>query len=75
MNMIKMMEMKRMITVCLISAFVTMATYAQTPLKKVYDETINPMRTMANNMAWMLKSLKREECPARERPQGTNFIR
>jgi hypothetical protein len=33
------------------------------------------MRTMANNMAWMLKSLKREECPARERPQGTNFIR
>ena len=33
------------------------------------------MRTMANNMAWMLKSLKREECPARERPQGTNFIK
>ena len=42
MNMIKMMEMKRMITVCLMSALVTMATYAQTPLKKVYDETINP---------------------------------
>lgn len=38
-------------------------------------EGMQTMRTMANNMAWMLKPLKREECPARERPQGTNFIR
>ena len=49
--MIKMMEMKRMITVCMISAFVTMATYAQTPLKKVYDETINPFEQIDQAVA------------------------
>ena len=51
MNMIKMMEMKRMITVCLMSALVTMATYAQTPLKKVYDETINPFEQIDQAVA------------------------
>ena len=51
MNMIKMMEMKRMITVCLMSALVTMVTYAQTPLKKVYDETINPFEQIDQAVA------------------------
>ena len=50
--------------------------YGMNPGEVAKDaEGMQTMRTMANNMAWMLKSLKREECPARERPQGTNFIR
>ena len=50
--------------------------YGMNPGEVAKDaEGMQTMRTMANNMAWMLKPLKREECPARERPQGTNFIR
>lgn len=50
--------------------------YGMSPGEVAKDaEGMQTMRTMANNMAWMLKPLKREECPARERPQGTNFIR
>jgi hypothetical protein len=33
------------------------------------------MRTLANNMAWMLKSLNRDDAPEREPWQGMNFIR
>ena len=33
------------------------------------------MRTLGKNMAWMIKSLKREEMPEREVTQFTNFIR
>lgn len=38
-------------------------------------EGMQTMRTLANNMAWMLKSLDRTACPKREPVQGTNFIR
>lgn len=38
-------------------------------------EGMQTMRTLGKNMAWMIKSLKREEMPEREVTQFTNFIR
>ncbi|MCF0179630.1 MAG: flavodoxin family protein [Bacteroidales bacterium] len=39
------------------------------------EEGLQTMRTLAQNMAWMLKSLKSMEIPVREDPVSTNFIR
>ena len=39
------------------------------------QEGMQTMRTMAHNMAWLLKSLKDNPPPAREPWQMTNFIR
>lgn len=38
-------------------------------------EGMQTMRTLGNNMAWMLKSLKRDEGPEREQWQPMNYIR
>lgn len=38
-------------------------------------EGMQTMRTLAHNMAWMLRSLNREEAPAREDWQPMHFIR
>lgn len=38
-------------------------------------EGMQTMRTLGNNMAWMLKSLKRDEGPEREPWQPMNYIR
>lgn len=38
-------------------------------------EGMQTMRTLGNNMAWMLKSLKRNESPEREPWQPMNYIR
>lgn len=38
-------------------------------------EGMQTMRTLGNNMAWMLKSLKRDDAPEREPWQPMNFIR
>lgn len=40
-------------------------------------EGLQTMRTLARNMAWMLKALNAEgvERPEREEPLSTNFIR
>lgn len=50
--------------------------YGRVPGEAEQDaEGMQTMRTLAHNMAWMLRSLKREEVPAREQWQATNFIR
>ena len=50
--------------------------YGLTPGEASQDaEGMQTMRTLANNMAWMLKSLNRESCPPREGFKATNFIR
>jgi len=38
-------------------------------------EGLQTMRTLARNMAWMLKGMKKEDIPAPEPRQRTNFIR
>jgi hypothetical protein len=38
-------------------------------------EGMQTMRTLGNNMAWMLKSLNRDEAPEREPWQPMHFIR
>lgn len=38
-------------------------------------EGLQTMRTLGRNMAWMLKSLKREDAPQSEEPIRTNFVR
>ena len=50
--------------------------YGRVPGQAAEDsEGMQTMRTLANNMAWMLKSLHREDAPEREPWQPMHFIR
>ena len=50
--------------------------YGQTPGQASLDEEgMQTMRTLARNMAWMIKHLNTEEHPQQEQPVWTNFIR
>lgn len=50
--------------------------YGREPGEAAQDtEGMQTMRTLANNMAWMLRSLYREEAPEREPWQPMHFIR
>ena len=50
--------------------------HGNTPEEVMKDEEgLQTMRTLAVNMAWMLKALSREAKPEREKPVKTNFIR
>ena len=50
--------------------------YGQTPGQASQDEEgMQTMRTLARNMAWMVKRLNGSECPMQEQRVWTNFIR
>lgn len=50
--------------------------HGNTPEEVMKDEEgMQTMRTLAVNMAWMLKALSKEAKPEREKPVKTNFIR
>lgn len=50
--------------------------YGQAPGQASLDEEgMQTMRTLARNMAWMIKHLNTEEHPQQEQPVWTNFIR
>ena len=52
--------------------------YGQTPGQAAHDEEgMQTMRTLAHNMAWMIRRLNvaEEGHPEREQPVWTNFIR
>ena len=50
--------------------------HGNTPEEVMKDEEgMQTMRTLAVNMAWMLKALCKETKPEREKPVKTNFIR
>ena len=50
--------------------------YGRVPGQAAEDtEGMQTMRTLGNNMAWMLKSLHRKEAPEREPWQPMHFIR
>ncbi len=50
--------------------------YGRTPGESAFDaEGMQTMRMLARNMAWMLRSLKREEAPQRENWKPTHFVR
>ncbi len=50
--------------------------YGRAPGEAAQDaEGMQTMRALANNLAWMLKSLRRDQAPEREPWQPTNFIR
>lgn len=50
--------------------------HGNTPTEVEKDlEGLQTMRTLATNMAWLLKSLENKEKPTHEKRVGTNFIR
>lgn len=52
------------------------SVHGRTPGEAAQDlEGLQTMRTLARNMAWMLRGMNRDALPAKEAPQKTNFIR
>lgn len=52
------------------------SVHGRTPGEAVQDlEGLQTMRTLARNMAWMLRGMNRDTLPAKEAPQKTSFIR
>lgn len=52
------------------------SVHGRTPGEAAQDlEGLQTMRTLARNMAWMLRGMNRNTLPAKEAPQKTSFIR
>lgn len=51
------------------------SVHGRTPGEAAQDlEGLQTMRTLARNMAWMLRGMNRDTLPAKEAPQKTSFI-